>query len=125
MSLLGLPMTKSVGEVIDDLSCFNRGTPVHVTVCPIDGENQEITDVYADGTGVVIQIIDNEDKSEKLFEQCLCRDWNVSITWQKVTDWSIEIYTGYKTRYKKIFYTDGHTSKAEAIAKALKFFEEL
>ena len=58
---------------------------------------------------------------KKIFEICQDRNWNVSLTWQKINDYSIEIYKGYKTSYELIFYTDGHTDKNEAIKKTKLF----
>ena len=58
---------------------------------------------------------------KKIFEICQDRNWNVSFTWQKINDYSIEIYKGYKTSYELIFYTDGHTDKKQAIKKTKLF----
>lgn len=60
----------------------------------------------------------------QLIANCQNRDWNISLTWQKMTEWSVEIYTGYKSRYEKKYYTDGHITKEVAIETALEFFEE-
>lgn len=57
----------------------------------------------------------------QLFEECQSRSIHCGLSWQRITDYSVEIYTGYKKTYKNIFYTDGHTNKEEAIKKALKF----
>ena len=56
---------------------------------------------------------------KKLFEICQNNNVNVSFTWQRINDYSIEIYKGYKASYELIFYTDGHTDKKQAIKKAL------
>ncbi len=61
----------------------------------------------------------------KLFEECKCRAMNCSITYQRINDYSVEIYRGYKSSYVKIFYTDGHIDKKKAIKKALKFLRAL
>lgn len=62
---------------------------------------------------------------KELFEICQDRNWNVSLTWQKINDYSIEIYKGYKSSYELIFYTDGHTDKNEAIKKAKSFLKDI
>ena len=61
---------------------------------------------------------------KKIFEICQDRNLNVSFTWQRINDYSIEIYKGYKSSYELIFYTDGHTDKKQAIKKALRFLNE-
>lgn len=60
----------------------------------------------------------------ELISECQRRDWNISLTWQKINEWSVEIYTGYKSSYEKKYYTDGHMTKEVAIETALEFFEE-
>lgn len=57
----------------------------------------------------------------QLFNECKARALNCSLTYQSITDYSVEIYTGYKTSYKKAFYTDGNIDKTVAVKKALKF----
>lgn len=77
-------MSKTVGELIDDLSCFNRGTPVNVTVCPIDGELQNLVDVFSSSEGVIIEVEDREivkkDPLHRLnsiiIDYCLSRDFD-------------------------------------------------
>jgi len=54
-------------------------------------------------------------------DECISRNLHCSITYQKINDYSVEIYRGYKTRYEKVFYTDGHIKPKKAIKKALKF----
>ena len=61
---------------------------------------------------------------KKIFEVCQINNLNVSFTWQRINDYSIEIYKGYKSSYELIFYTDGHTDKKQAIKKALRFLNE-
>ena len=61
---------------------------------------------------------------KKIFEICQNNNLNVSVTWQRINDYSIEIYKGYKSSYEVIFYTDGHTDKKQAIKKALRFLNE-
>ncbi|MCK9445684.1 hypothetical protein M0Q50_02200 [bacterium] len=57
----------------------------------------------------------------QLFEKCKSMAYNCSLTYQSMNDFSVEIYTGYNTSYKKIFYTDGHIDKKNALKKSLKF----
>jgi len=64
-------------------------------------------------------------KFDELAGLCQNRCFNFSLTWQKMTDWSIEVYTGYKTSYEKKFYTDGHNNKKEAIKEAIEYMKEL
>jgi len=61
----------------------------------------------------------------QLFEECINRAYNCSITYQRNTGYSVEIYTGYISSYEKIYYTDGHTNKEKAIKKALKSLQSL
>lgn len=61
----------------------------------------------------------------QLFEECKNRAMNCSITYQRINDYSVEIYKGYETSYQKIFYTDGHLEPKTAIRKALKFLRAL
>lgn len=63
-------------------------------------------------------------KAKQLMSECMSRRLNCSITFQRMNDYSVEIYTGYKETYKKVFYTDGHTQPKKAIRKALKFLSE-
>ena len=52
---------KTVSDLQHELSCFSGGTPVFVTVCPINGEAQEIKDIYVDGVGVMIEVNAKEE----------------------------------------------------------------
>ena len=61
---------------------------------------------------------------KKIFEICQVRNWNVSFTWQRINNYSIEIYKGYKSSYELIFYTDGNTDKKQAIKKVKSFLGE-
>ena len=63
-------------------------------------------------------------KITKLFELCKKRDWNISLTYQKINGYSIEIYTGYKTNYKKIAFIDGCLTQKEAVKKVSKFLKD-
>jgi hypothetical protein len=64
-------------------------------------------------------------KFDELTGLCQNRCFNFSLTWQKMTEWSVEIYVGYTHSYKKKFYTDGHISKRKAIKKAVKYMKKL
>ena len=64
-------------------------------------------------------------KFNELTDMCQDRCFNLSLTWQKMTDWSVEIYTGYETSYEKKFYTDGHSNKKEAIKGAIEYMKGL
>jgi hypothetical protein len=64
-------------------------------------------------------------KLNELLAECRGRAFNVSFSYQGVTDYSVEIYTGYKNNYEEIFYTDGHIKPKKAINKALKFIKNL
>ncbi|WP_320034818.1 hypothetical protein [Halarcobacter sp.] len=66
-----------------------------------------------------------DDNYEKLFSECLSRDWSVSLIWQRMTNWSVEIYTGYEVNYNKKFFTSGHIHRAEATKEALRFLDGL
>ena len=57
----------------------------------------------------------------QLFDECKSRNFNCSLTYQQINDFSVEIYKGYKDTYQQVFYTDGHLEKSIAIKKALKF----
>lgn len=56
---------------------------------------------------------------KELFDECKSRNYNCSLTYQKINDFSVEIYQGYKLDYNQIFYTDGHLTYDEAIQEAL------
>jgi len=64
------------------------------------------------------------DYEKEVFEYALSRDLNISITWQKITNWSIEIYRGYESKYEKIYYTDGHIDRETACLVAYQNFCE-
>lgn len=61
---------------------------------------------------------------KKVEDYCLSHDYNFSIGWQKVTDWYVEIYTGYQSNYEKKFYVDGCIDKEEALKAAIEWIEE-
>jgi len=60
-------------------------------------------------------------KAAELINECISRNLHCSITYQRINDFSIEIYRGYKTSYEKVFYTDGHIKPNKAIKEALNF----
>ena len=62
-------------------------------------------------------------KTNKLFNECLKRDLHISLTWQRITNWSVEIYIGYRMNYRQIFYIQNVVSKKDAVKKALKFLK--
>jgi hypothetical protein len=64
----------------------------------------------------------NEPK--RLMMECENRNLNCSISYQKITNYSVEIYTGYKKSYTLKFYTDGASSPKKAIKKAFKWLDE-
>lgn len=61
-------------------------------------------------------------KFNKLAVLCQSRGFNLSLQWQPLTKWSIEVYIGYsKSSYTQKFYADGHLKKNEAIRKAINY----
>jgi len=62
-------------------------------------------------------------KVEELMHECISRNMNCSVTYQRINDFSVEIYKGYGTGYKCLFYTDGHIKLKKAIRAALNFLE--
>jgi hypothetical protein len=40
----------------------------------------------------------------QLFDECKSRDFNCSLTYQRINDFSVEIYKGYKDAYQQVFY---------------------
>jgi len=62
---------------------------------------------------------------EELIGICKSKNFNVSITYQKMNDCSVEIYSGYIKKYNLIYYRDGHSSPKKAIKKALKHLRKL
>ena len=63
-------------------------------------------------------------KVQELMDLCHSYDFNYSISYQKINDYSIEIYTGYKTNYKNVFYIDGELNLKKAVKKTLEFFND-
>lgn len=61
----------------------------------------------------------------QLFQLCQSNNYNCSITYQRINDYSVEIYKGYgNSNYNKIFYTDGHIDVNHAIRLGLKFLKK-
>lgn len=67
----------------------------------------------------------NMSKLQELIDECKSRELHLSFTYQKATDYSVEIYKGYRKNYQNLFYTDGHIKKKKAINKALKWIRSL
>lgn len=63
-------------------------------------------------------------KANKLMNKCISLNLHCAITYQKMNDFSVEIYTGYRSTYEKLFYTDGHIKSKKAIKKALKYLKK-
>ena len=59
------------------------------------------------------------NKIKKLFAICEDSNWHVSLTYQRINDYSVEIYTGYVSSYENLFFSDGHASIDGAIQKGL------
>ena len=64
-------------------------------------------------------------KVKQVLGEALNRNLNVSLTHQRMNNWSIELYTGYVATYQKVFYTDGHSSPKEAAKHTLEFLKTL
>lgn len=62
---------------------------------------------------------------DTLLAECKNHSLNVSLTNQRINDFSVEIYTGYKETYKCLFYTDGHLYYEAAITEALEFLKTI
>lgn len=59
----------------------------------------------------------------ELDDFCRNRDWNFSVTWQKVNNYSVEIYRGNGITYQKIIYMESLTLK-KVLKKAMNFIKE-
>ncbi len=64
-------------------------------------------------------------KLNKLMNECRSRNYNCSITLQRINLYSVEIYRGYQTTYQQAFYSDGHATSKQAIKKGLKFINRI
>jgi effector-binding domain-containing protein len=62
-------------------------------------------------------------KLKRLITECKNRNFHISISYQRINDISIEIYTGNRKNYVCRFYTDGHISLKKALKKALKWID--
>ena len=62
---------------------------------------------------------------ETLINLCKSRNLHCSITYQKINDISIEIYSGYISNYEKIYYTDGHINIDDALIVAITFLKKV
>ncbi|GET46479.1 hypothetical protein [Capnocytophaga felis] len=60
---------------------------------------------------------------KKLEDLCLARDWNFSVSWQRITGYTVEIYTGYIENYNGIYY-DEASSLYKVIKKGVQFIEK-
>ncbi|WP_372472704.1 hypothetical protein AB4865_07735 [Capnocytophaga sp. ARDL2] len=60
---------------------------------------------------------------KKLEDLCIARNWNFCVCWQRMTGYTIEIYTGYVQSYKGIYY-DEASSLYKAIKKGVQFIEK-
>ena len=56
--------------------------------------------------------------------ECKDRNLNISITYQKINDISIEIYTGYQSSYQMVYYADGFIKLKKAIKEAHLFLKD-
>lgn len=97
--------------------------PNAIGVIRVGNHEKEVTikELKALQKGVNKLVLSDEDN---LFSECWSRNYNCSITYQQINDYSVEIYQGYrKGSYKLIYYTDGHLTRKKAIKKALKFIK--
>ncbi len=63
-------------------------------------------------------------KVKDLYIQCQSFNYHVCLSWQSITEHSIEIYKGYKENYVQIYYSDGYLTLEEAVKKGLKFMKK-
>lgn len=56
---------------------------------------------------------------KELFDECKSLNYNCSLNYLKINDFSVDIFQGFGQEYKQIFYTDGHLTSDEAIQEAL------
>lgn len=59
----------------------------------------------------------------QLFNECQSLNLHCCIAWQRINEYSVEIYKGYVSNYQKVFYTDGSTSREVVMRRALKFLK--
>jgi len=60
---------------------------------------------------------------KELFNECKSRSLHVSLTQQRITDISVEIYKGFNTNYEKVYFIDSCSTIKEAASKALHFLK--
>jgi hypothetical protein len=63
-------------------------------------------------------------KINELFAECKTRNYNVSLTYQGINAYSVEIYTGYKQNHKLVAFVDGSLTAKGACKKALKLLRK-
>lgn len=61
---------------------------------------------------------------DQLFDECKHRGYSCSITYQRINDFSVEIYKGHELSYQSIFFSDGHLDSKRSIRKALRFLKK-
>jgi hypothetical protein len=61
------------------------------------------------------------NKLDELIDLCKDRNINCSVTYQKINDYSVEIYVGYQSNYKLMHYSDGHLYSDDAINSGIAF----
>jgi len=72
------------------------------------------------------KVVKEWEKFNELADMCQSRAFNFSLTWQKMTGWSVEIYIGYSdSSYEKKFFSDRHLKKGKAIKRALKYMKNI
>lgn len=62
---------------------------------------------------------------EELISICKNNNFNITIGYQKINDYSIEIYKGYVSNYEQIYYSDGDIDLDFTILKAINFVENI
>ncbi len=73
-----------------------------------------------------VATLEDDSQEQEFIALCQNRAFNFSLTWQKMDDWSLEIYTGYsKHSYELRFYTDGHSKREDAIKEGLEYMRDL
>lgn len=64
-----------------------------------------------------------EELETQFFAECEARNFNCGITYQSMTNFSVEVYQGYKKNLKILFYSDGLLTRREAIEKGLNYLK--
>lgn len=77
--------------------------------------------------------ISNEEQNEQscktdvstrfteLYDLCDSKNLHCCVAKQRITEYSVEIYTGYSKSYIGYYYSDSHTDLNEAIEKAFEW----